>query len=420
MKLTVFQSADGDCLLLQSRDGRHMLIDGGKSGSYRTHAAPVLAALDALDVVCVSHIDEDHIGGVLALMDDALAWRVHQLHVDAGDSAHRAPRVLKPPPVRDLWHNGFGDQLGPDAVRIAGLLAATAGRLDFGTEAGDAWQAARHRTLATSVPQGIELSKRAGAQQLGIPLNHAFGGELVLVRDGAQPVPLGSIELTVIGPFEQDLAVLRGKWRKWLRENKDDVRKLQRRMREDVKSLESGEVERFRSALAAQADDLGDRKKVTAPNLASLMLLAREDGKSVLLTGDGHADDIVRGLEHSGDLPAGGGLHVDVLKVQHHGSLFNITPDFCRRVTADHYVFCSNGANDNPDPPTLDAIFAARLGAGATPFKLWFNSSARVAPAGDKRTHMAQVEQTVRAQAGRHPGVLSFAFLEDSFFELDP
>ncbi len=420
MKLTVFQSGEGDCLLLESRDGKRMLVDGGMAGSYHEHAAPALAKLAQLELICVSHIDNDHIGGIVALMSDAFDWHVHQLHLDKGDTRHRAPRVDRPPKVLELWHNGFGDQLGPDAVKIAGLLAASATRLDFGT-AQDTWEAARYRAVANSVPQGIELSQRVSREQLAIPLNKAFGGKLALVRDGARPVRLGSVALTVIGPFEEDLANLRGEWAAFLRDpkNQKTLESLRRRMREDVKSLETGDVHVFRSALAAQAAEIGNRQEVTVPNLASLMLLAREDdGRTVLLTGDGHANDIIKGLEHSGDLPKGGTLHVDVLKVQHHGARANITDDFCRRVTADHYVFCSDGANDNPDKPTLDALLKARLVSGGQPFKLWFNSRASVVSKQPKRERMAAVEAQVRTAARQHPGLLSFEFLEKSFFEL--
>ena len=45
MKLTVFQSDKGDCLLLTSADGKNVLIDGGMSDSYTTHVAPALNKL---------------------------------------------------------------------------------------------------------------------------------------------------------------------------------------------------------------------------------------------------------------------------------------------------------------------------------------------------------------------------------------
>ena len=139
----------------------------------------------------------------------------------------------------------------------------------------------------------------------------------------------------------------------------------------------------------------------------------------MLLTGDGHATDILNGLERAGRLDAQTGIHVDVLKVQHHGSEFNLTPKFCRRVTADHYVFCANGADENPDLRVLDAIFDARLTARAgDPYKLWFNSSPTSAPKGDRRAHMAKVHALVDERARRQPGAFTFEFLDADFFEV--
>ena len=84
----------------------------------------------------------------------------------------------------------------------------------------------------------------------------------------------------------------------------------------------------------------------------------------MLLTGDGHGADVLRGLERARRLDRSGRIHVDVLKVPHHGSEHNLDPDFAARVTADHYVFCANGEHANPDLRILRALFDARDGGG--------------------------------------------------------
>ena len=43
-----------------------------------------------------------------------------------------------------------------------------------------------------------------------------------------------------------------------------------------------------------------------------------------------------------------GRLHVDILKVPHHGSERNISETFFDIVTADVYVISANGRDDNP------------------------------------------------------------------------
>jgi hypothetical protein len=407
MRLTVFQADKGDCLLLETADDKRILIDGGTSSSFKEHVAKTLGDLreagKQLDVVYVSHIDDDHIGGVLALLETELDWRVHEFQVGAGNDRHPAPKVPRPPVVGELWHNAFTEQVDADPQPITTLLAETAAVLDFRADDEDRRVAEAHRDLGTSVNQGIRLSRRAGADQLGIPVNRAFGSKLALVRDGQGPIALGALSLTVLGPFEKDLETLRGEWRTWVDANQGKLAKSKARMLADVQRIGASEIELFTTSLALRADELGDRKQVTAPNLASLMLLAESDGKRVLLTGDGHADDILRGLEGAGHQT----LHVDVLKLQHHGSEFNVTPEFCRRVTADRYVITGNGAHANPDLRALEAIIDARDGAD---YELCFNSSPAVAA---EREHMEQVVALVQQRGVRA------SFLDADAFTID-
>lgn len=53
-------------------------------------------------------------------------------------------------------------------------------------------------------------------------------------------------------------------------------------------------------------------------------------------------------------------MHVDVLKVPHHGSAHNMEQAFFERVTTNHYVFSGNGEYGNPARRTLEMLFTAR------------------------------------------------------------
>lgn len=430
MRLRAFQSDKGDCLLLTSKDGKRVLIDGGMRDSYREHVAASLGRLasagESLDLVYVSHIDQDHTLGVLQLLDDTVAWRVRDFQHRSGNRDYPDPSCSKPPKITALWHNAFHDQVGRNAGTIRDMLAATASVLEAGQRVKDRTLAQSQRDLATGAAEGLEISSRVSPEQLDIPVNREFGGKLAFVRDGQDPVALGKLRLTVIGPFEEDLGALRREWNKWLREHKAVLDRLRERMRLDAERLGTGGVERFRAAIALRAKELGDRSRVTVPNLASLMLLAEEDGKTVLLTGDGHADDILKGLEHAGRLD-GSGLHVTVLKVQHHGSEHNIHAEFCRRITADHYVFCANGSDENPDLAAVEAIVDSRLRPGSRRssnpyverrFKFWFNSSSEATTHEENRRHMKDVERLVASRAERSEGRMRYSFLGDDSLEL--
>jgi hypothetical protein len=64
-------------------------------------------------------------------------------------------------------------------------------------------------------------------------------------------------------------------------------------------------------------------------------------------------------------------IHVDLLKLPHHGSNRNVRQGFFQRVSADHYVISANGRDGNPESETLEWIFAAR---GQEPFTLWLTN----------------------------------------------
>lgn len=413
MKMTVFQAEKGDGLLLTSADGRTLLIDGGMPAAYAEHLAPTLTKLGRLDAVSVSHIDQDHIGGVLAMVDDLFAWRVHDYQQKRGNDRHPKPAAPRPPTFPKIWHNAFHELVAENAGEISEMLAAKAGILSGGLrlESGARYffreAMSRHADLAQSTQEALRLARRIGEGQLGIKVNPEFGGKLMLRRPNAPLLKLGKVRLSVIGPSEEDLKKLRREWNDWLKGNGSKMRKLRSRAQEDERSIGTTDVEALLRPLVEQAATFGDRSKVTTPNLASLMFLARERDRSLLLTGDGHWEDILKGLEETGVVRKGAGLHVDVLKAQHHGSEHNFHADFCRRVTAGTYVFCGNGEHANPDIRVVEMVVESRVGPKAKkspnpevdrPFTLWFNYDEKNTDGDERaRQHMRKLAKAVKA-----------------------
>jgi hypothetical protein len=89
IELTMLPGQDGDCLLLAYGDAdrtRRVLVDGGRAATYPL-VRPTLAALDGgkLDLLVITHVDQDHILGVLAMFRDP----------------------DRPVEFSDVWFNGF-------------------------------------------------------------------------------------------------------------------------------------------------------------------------------------------------------------------------------------------------------------------------------------------------------------------------
>ncbi|MFQ5742151.1 MAG: MBL fold metallo-hydrolase [Acidobacteriota bacterium] len=219
MKLTVFRADKGDCLLLTSSNGTNILADGGMRDSYRQHVAPALGKLhqdgQVLDLVYLSHIDQDHIAGILQLVNDLVDWRVFRYQTTNGNPTFPTPGSPEPPAIRQIWHNAFHEQVGKNAGPIEEMLAANASILSADANFLDI--AERSSDLATSMAEAVKLSRHIGARQLGIPLNPEYDRGLMYVADPADAIDIGDLSIWVIGPFAEDLAVLRRDWNTWLR-----------------------------------------------------------------------------------------------------------------------------------------------------------------------------------------------------------
>ena len=94
-------------------------------------------------------------------------------------------------------------------------------------------------------------------------------------------------------------------------------------------------------------------------NLSSITVLATFKKKTMLLTGDARGDYVLAGLRRA-KLLKNGKIHVNLLKIPHHGSDNNVDTDFFRSITADHYVVSGDGEHGNPEVSTFQMISDAR------------------------------------------------------------
>ena len=330
--LEAFQADHGDALLLHfgpPSKPKWILIDGGpKPNVYVDTIKPRLESLRErfcaegiplpLEMVMVSHIDDDHIVGIQSLFKDLR---------DCDDDS-----IARPWNVKTLWFNSFDEILGNDDDEIFSELTArvvTAGADSPlpGFRAPDPYAAA----VIATVPKARQL--RAAAEGLSIPLNQGFAGLVMAGETSARRVRMPhGLTLTVLAPHEARIRKLRTAWEDALR-RQPDVEALAR--------------------IAANSD-------TSVANLASIVVLAELRGKRMLLTGDGRGDDILKGLEDAGLVGEDETFKVDLLKLPHHGSDRNVTREFFERIPADHYLISANGANNNPDIDVLEMIEAAR------------------------------------------------------------
>jgi hypothetical protein len=330
--LEALNAKHGDSLLLHfgSEDAPQLiLIDGGPYGVFRRTLMPrleqikeVISGDEPLDIrlLIVSHIDDDHIRGILELS---------QMLVELQQENKPLPYDIS-----TIWHNSFDDIIGNKSVELSSVLETSL--TDVSTTRvvpSDLEISLDGSLMMASVNQGRNLRNNVKVLELNInrPPDHL----IMASQSDKDVVPIDDdLTLQIIGPQKNRVVDLQKQWDKKLEKlrDKDDS---------------------IRRAMAAAFVD----KSVY--NLASIIVLAKCAGKQMLLTGDARGDDIISGLKSKGFLQDDR-CHVDLFKLPHHGSDRNVSTDFFRKVTADHYLISADGKHRNPDLSTLKMISEAR------------------------------------------------------------
>lgn len=296
------------------------IIDMGTEATGRALALRLAALPEperTFDLLVVTHVDGDHIGGVLSCLTDP---------------ATRPPGVR----FRDVWFNGWAHLHGEAVPR-----PEDAGGLE-----------------SMGPAQGERLTRWL----LDQPWNEAFGrGPALRPESGPVVVDLpGGLRLTVLGPSAQRLADLESTWR------------------EEVElALSKGTLESASPGLVPPGSGLETYGPKTPPiiesrvdlellaeerlkqdtskaNGASITLLAEWQGRRLLFTGDAYAADVAEGLASLGD---SGPVALDMLKLPHHGSRNNLSKDLVEAVVCPVWVFSTDGTQfRHPDPVAIARI----------------------------------------------------------------
>jgi hypothetical protein len=316
LRIEMLPAAEGDALFIeygQPGRPRRILVDGGPARTYGALRSRILQLPEGsrrLDLVVVTHIDTDHVDGIIRLLCD------RTLGVEYGD----------------IWFNGWpqlvlSDTQGPGEGEMVGALL----------------------------------------QERGLRWNAAFGGGAVVVDEAFTPKPLpDGMTATVVGPTWKELQILHDDWKAvldeegWVAGDKD--RALQ----------ELGQRTRFRGPPPIEAapvlDALGAADDVdpSKANAASIALLLEDaDGHRCLLTGDSHGPVLAAQLAIlGGNRP----VKVDAFKLPHHGSRNNVSTELLDKVDTRRYLVSSSGAKyQHPDRVAIERVLARHDGERRKP-----------------------------------------------------
>ena len=289
--LAALPAAEGDCIVIsygRAGDVRHIVIDGGRKAT----AAKLKKYLQdkeikRLELLVVTHVDADHIEGILDFLDD---------HPDLV--------------IDDIWFNGWRH-----------LLADLEGM---------------------GPVQGEVLTEKLLTRNW----NLAFNSGPVRVADNGAPLSLtlpdDGMKITILSPDKAKLKKMHGVWQREV--EKHGLAPMIAATPDDVPvGLEP--------MGAQDLEDIAEQitKTDTAEaNGASIAFLAEYEGKRVLFGADAHPGILINSLAQ---VEEGAPVRLDLFKVPHHGSQSNMTNALMAGVQCSHFLVSTSGARfKHPDP----------------------------------------------------------------------
>ncbi len=319
--IELIQAGHGDCIWIEygeDSDTLHrILIDGGTQGTFK-HLKKRIEQLKPderhFDLLVITHIDADHIAGILKLLEDD----------DLGVS------------FDDTWFNGY-KHLQKPKTKIFGF------------------------SLDWLKPKGVKQAELLSdyLEQPDISWNQAFHTQAVCVDDSREFTPLtlsGGMKLTLLSPTKKELSDLEPKWI-------DEAEKagllpdMRLAYQEDLDTSPDKQIS-IAKATILDIDSMAEtpfESDTSLTNGSSIAFLAEYDGKIMLFTGDAYATTLLDSIQRY--LPDCEPLYLDLFKIPHHGSDGNISKKLLDRIRCSTYLVSTNGAyHKHPDDIAMARI----------------------------------------------------------------
>ena len=350
----MYPAQNGDAFLVDVC-GTYILVDAGFASTYKDFIAADLALLaqdgGRLDLVVCTHIDADHIGGLLEFFSLNGTPDKRDIEVDA--VWHNSLRSL---PASTATPDSVNDRMVLEAVRRRGFQGVTTSSSN-----------------PISARQGSSLAKLL--RQYGYTWNSGDGTSCI--SEGDAPVSLPrNVSVYVIGPKTARLERLRDLWLR-------AVGKLGYRGSAQPSDLIDDAYEMWCATAPqpsiAQAAPIAANGSLrlsdvyasdtSISNGSSIALIIHTGNTRLLFLGDAWAEDVVASLK--AQQRTAGPLIFDAIKVSHHGSLHNTSVELLSIADSPCFVISSDGRrHGHPDFEVL-----AEIVDRPAPFKrqLYFN-----------------------------------------------
>ncbi|MGG0033335.1 MBL fold metallo-hydrolase [Priestia megaterium] len=318
LKLKVFPANHGDSFLISFKEDsnfRNILIDGGTGKqSYRQlkeEFKKVKASNQVIDLLIVTHCDDDHIKGIIDIFQDSSVDKTI---------------------IKEVWFNS-GQLI---AKRLEDPIEKTDREIPL----------TMNNSKKKSINQGITFEKEL--ERLG-----CWSQTLIM---SLLQQEIGNAKITVLSP---DLTKLRKLNKAW--EVEIDKRKQKSASKTDY-SIPIEELLRN----PFQEDD-------RLANGSSIAFILEYKDYQILMLGDSHPSVVEYSLRELGYSEVNK-LKVDIVKVSHHGSKYNTSESLLKIIDCKDFIVSTDGKRHGlPNKECFARILSTRQNEGRTTF--YFNYS---------------------------------------------
>ncbi len=313
MVIKFLEAGKGDCFLISFIDDannkRNILIDGGVSRTYydSTHNRngelkleidKIKENKEQIDLLILTHIDEDHICGLLK-------W------FEMDEKAHEV--------VKDVWFNS--------GKLIADYLSEPENPdLQLGLNI--------FNSPYTSVSQAINFEEYL--------LNNNIW-ERKIIKEGTN-IRQSGVDIKVLSPNDEQLKKLLKEYKK----KTGDLAYTSGKSKDWHKS--------FKELIEDEKENYVEPKDGSLPNQSSISFILTVENKSFLFSADAPSEQIVKALDvlgYSKESP----LEVEFMKVSHHGSQNSTSNELLEIIKTNNYLISTDSSGHaHPDKRTLARI----------------------------------------------------------------
>jgi beta-lactamase superfamily II metal-dependent hydrolase len=318
--IKVFPAANGDCFLIRIKDEtgyKHILIDGGKGVLCHSNLKKEFKNLEdhkqRIDLLVVTHIDDDHIAGIIKLYQDK---KINKSIIDR------------------VWFNS--------GVLISSELSG---------------EIIRNREIPLN-PLSNKMSIRQGLT-LERNLQESDSWHKKLILSGQQH-KLGEVKFKILSPDKQTLEELNIKWDL-------EIEKMNSKKRRRKKMSSSTDYHKTIEELFAEEF----KEDNSLFNRSSIAFLLEYGNYKLLMLGDSHPTVILNSLKNMG-YSEEKKLKVDIMKISHHASKKNTCNELLNFIECTEFIISSDGSKHGlPNKESLARIVSIMK----EPVTFYFNYS---------------------------------------------